>query len=300
MKPAMFADRLLCATRTYGPLCVGIDPHPGRIPAFFGGDTPAGIAAWGTAIVELARGRAAAVKPQIGLFERHGPEGLAAAQSVCRAAKAAGLLVLADAKRGDIGSTAEGYARAYLADDAPFPCDAVTVNPYMGLDTLEPFLRTAEETGRGVIVLARTSNPGARDFQMRDMEGQTFYTRVVDALKPAIERLLGSLGWSGLMLVVGATGPDEAKALRAMAPQAPFLVPGFGAQGAGVASALAGFVAGPDGVLEGGLINASRSVIFPAESQSAETVAAWQIGVTAAINAAQAALKHGADIGVCD
>lgn len=281
-----FADRLVEATARYGPLCVGIDPHAGRIPELFGGDTAQGVANWAEAVVACIKGNAGVVKPQVGLFERLGPEGFGALQNVLRATRDAGLICLTDAKRGDIGSTAEGYAKAYLSDDAPFPSDAVTVNPYMGLDTLEPFVRTAEENGKGVIVLARTSNSGSADFQSKDLEGAPLYARVVEALHPLIERLKGSSGWSGLMLVCGATGPDEARALRALAPKALFLIPGYGAQGAGAADAVAGFV---DGL--GGVVNASRSVTFPEAAQTASNLADWRDAVTTAIQHAQTDLK---------
>ena len=281
-----FADRFVEAVRAKGPLCVGIDPHAGRIPDLFGGDTPEGLEAWGKAVVHAAAGRAGIVKPQAGLFERHGWQGMKALAAVSVAAKDAGLLVLMDAKRGDIGSTAEGYAAAYLSQDAPFACDALTVNPYMGLDTLEPHVRTAEANGKGVIVLARTSNPGSADYQAKDLEGAPLFARVVESLDPMIERLKGSSGWSGLMLVTGATGPDEAQHLRTLAPKALFLVPGYGAQGAGAADAVAGFVEG-----QGGCVNASRSVTFPAGSDEAATEADWADLIGAAIEAAQADLK---------
>ena len=286
----MFADEVIKGVAEYGPLCVGIDPHKGRVPALFGGDTGEGLAKWGEAIVAAAAGRVAAVKPQVGLFERIGPDGMVALQRVCRAAREAGLLVLADAKRGDIGSTAEGYASAYLDAGAPFEADAVTVNPYMGLDTIEPFMKRAEAGGKGVIVLARTSNPGSADFQAKDMGGAPLYARVVEALTPLIDRLEGKSGWSGLMLVTGATGPDEAKALRALAPKAMFLVPGYGAQGAGAADAMAGFVRGETG-LTGGLVNASRSVTFPKSAEGAGTLEDWLAAITEAIDTAQADLR---------
>jgi len=291
-----FASRLIAGARQLGPLCVGIDPHPGRIPALFGGDTPDGLAAWGEAVVAAAAGRACVVKPQVGLFERHGPDGMRALQRVCDASKAAGLMVITDAKRGDIGTTAKGYAAAYLSQDAPFYSDAVTVNPYMGMDTLEPFLQQAEANGKGVVVLARTSNPGSADFQAKDLEGAPLYARVVEALAPAIERLKGADGWSSLMLVAGATGPDEARKLRTLAPDALFLVPGYGAQGGGAADALAGF-AEVDGRLEGGVVNASRSVTFPDGSESAADKTAWTSLVEAAIDAAQADLSTHARLG---
>lgn len=284
-----FADRLILATRKLGPLCVGIDPHPARIPDLFGGDTPAGITAWGEAIVANVAGRVAAIKPQAGLFERHGPEGMSAMQRVIRAGREAGLIVLVDAKRGDIGSTAQGYAQAYLASGAPFECDAVTVNPYMGLDTLEPFVRCAEETGRGVIVLTRTSNPGSADFQSRNLDGRPLYLRVAQALTPFVQRLQGETGWSGLMMVTGATGPDEAREIRALAPDALFLVPGYGAQGAGAADAMAGFRSGPSGP-EGGLVSASRSVTMPSAAQSASNAKEWDKAINTAIESAKADL----------
>lgn len=287
----LFADRLIEATRQYGPLCVGIDPHPGRVPDLFGGDTPQGVQAWGEAIISLAKGHVAAIKPQVGLFERLGPEGMTALQAICRAGRDAGLLVLADAKRGDIGSTAVGYAFAYLAKSAPFPADAVTINPYMGLDTIEPFLAEAEKNGKGVIVLARTSNPGSADFQSRDLEGQPLYARVVEALAPAINRLKGSSGWSGLMLVTGATGPDEARNLRNLSPNALFLIPGYGAQGAGASDAVASFVGG-----EGGLVNASRSVTFPKGSETAPDRETWNEIVSQAIQEAQSELSAAAKL----
>ncbi|MCR9194305.1 MAG: orotidine-5'-phosphate decarboxylase [Hyphomonas sp.] len=290
----MFADRLIAATRAHGPLCVGIDPHAGRIPGLFGGDTPEGLERWGIAVVEAAAGRAGIVKPQAGLFERHGWQGMRALAQVCAAAKDHGLIVLMDAKRGDIGSTAEGYAKAYLASDSPFVCDALTVNPYMGLDTLEPHVRTAEASGKGVIVLARTSTPGSADYQAKDLEGAPLYARVVESLAPMIERLKGDSGWSGLMLVTGATGPDEARQLRTLAPDALFLVPGYGAQGAGASEAMAGFVPARNGGnrLEGGCVNASRSLTFPSGSESAPSFDAWRDLVTQAIDLSQADLNQ--------
>lgn len=283
----MFADRFIAATRTFGPLCVGIDPHAGRIPKIFGGDTPEGLEKWGIAVVKAAQGRVGMVKPQMALFERHGWQGIRAFSHVSEAASKAGLLVLADAKRGDIGSTAQGYADAYLSPNAPFACDALTINPYMGIDTIRPHVEAAKRAHKGVIVLTRTSNPGSADFQTRDLEGLPLYMRVVDQLAPLIADLEGRCGWSGLMLVAGATGPDEARLIRARAPKALFLVPGYGAQGAGAADAVAGFVKG-----EGGCVNASRSVTFPDGTQTAETEADWHTLVTRAMDAAQDDLKR--------
>lgn len=293
MKP--FADRLIEATEQFGPLCVGIDPHAGRIPAIFGGDTADGIERWGLAMVEAVKGRAGVIKPQIAFFERHGWAGLKALEHICATAHQAGLVILMDAKRGDIGSTAEGYASAFLREPSHFHCDALTVNPYMGLDTIEPHVRAAEEFAKGVIVLARTSNPGSADFQSRNLDGAPLFERVVEALAPMIERLKGESGWSGLMLVTGATGPAEAKRLRELAPNALFLVPGYGAQGAGVEEALAGFV--PQGNrLVGGVVSASRSLNFPAGSETASSIDEWHAIVTAAIDEARTELVTAAGL----
>lgn len=288
-----FADRLIDATEAYGPLCVGIDPHAGRIPPLFGGDTPEGVERWGLAMVEAVKGRAGVVKPQIAFFERHGWQGLRALEKILHEARDAGLVVLMDAKRGDIGSTAEGYASAFLKHDAPFPCDALTVNPYMGIDTIAPHVNAAEASGKGVIVLARTSNPGSADFQSKSLEGAPLFERVVEALAPMIEQLKGSSGWSGLMLVTGATGPHESRRLRSLAPDALFLVPGYGAQGAGAKESLAGFRS-QGNRLVGGVVSASRSVNFPDGAYKATSVEAWTDIVGRAIDDARTDLIEAA------
>ncbi|MBK8197811.1 MAG: orotidine-5'-phosphate decarboxylase [Acidobacteria bacterium] len=288
-----FATRLTEGVRRHGPLCVGIDPHAGMVPALFGGDTARGLEYWGRALVEVAAGKVSVVKPQVGFFERLGPGGMAALAAVTRAARDAGLLVLMDAKRGDIGSTAEGYAEAFLGAGAFFEADAVTVNPYMGLDTLEPFAKRAEANGKGVVVLVRTSNPGAADFQMLDTGGEPLYIRVAEALKPLTERLMSPCGWSNLMMVVGATAPEEARRVRAAAPKALFLVPGYGAQGAVPGEAMAGLVRRGNHT-EGGVISASRSVNFPKAAEGARDVARWQAAVEAALMAARDELQAAA------
>ncbi|MEZ5937962.1 MAG: orotidine-5'-phosphate decarboxylase [Hyphomonadaceae bacterium] len=294
MTQAAFADRLMARVRDMGPLCVGVDPHPALLPPLFGPPGAEAAGRWGRALVERCAGRVAVVKPQAGLFERWGSAGMAALESVCAAARDAGLLVLLDAKRGDIGSTAEGYAEGYLGDGASCYADAITVNPYMGVDTIEPYVKIAERRGKGVVVLARTSNPGSADFQARLIDREPLYIHVARALGPMIARLKGpETGWSGLMLVAGATGPDEARALREAAPDALFLVPGYGAQGAGADEALAGFVR-RNGRLEGGMVSASRSAASPAGSVEAATAQDWEARIDAAIAAASADLAQAA------
>lgn len=275
----MFADRLISATRRFGLLCVGIDPHPRMIPDFFGGDTAEGILAWGEAVVEIASRKVGVVKPQIAFFERHGPDGLKAFQRICSTARERGLLIIADAKRGDIGSTARGYADAFLSAKAPFECDALTINPYMGIDSLQPFFETALENDKGVAVLTRTSNRGAADFQTKRIEGIPLYLRVVETLKSYSLDFVGQSGWSGLMLVVGATGVNEGLAIRAAAPRTLFLVPGFGTQNDSVRDSLVTFENG-----EGGVVNASRSVTFSNEAKIARDRIAWEIAVSDAID----------------
>lgn len=282
-----FASRLIEATEEFGPLCVGIDPHPGSVPLMFGGDTPEGIMAWSRGVIAAAAGKVAAVKLQAGLFERHGPEGMAALRAAARTASEAGLLVVMDAKRGDIGTTAEGYAAAYLASGAPFEADALTVNPFMGLDTLEPFARHALKAGKGLVVLVRTSNPGSADFQLCETGGRPLYAIIAEALGELTARMMSPSGWSNLMMVVGATAPQEARLVRSLAPRALFLVPGYGAQGASALDACAGLVGG-----QGGLVNASRSVTFPAQAALAGSLPAWRDAVEAAILDAREALRQ--------
>jgi orotidine-5'-phosphate decarboxylase len=289
-----FADRLIEAVRSVRtPLCVGLDPFPERIPALFG-DARTDLGAverFCNEILELARTRAAVVKPQLGLFEAYGAEGYALAQALTAEAQAKGLLVILDAKRGDIGSTAEGYARATLGASPGFGADAVTVNPYLGRDALLPFIETAERAHKGVAVLVRTSNPGARDIQDLAADGAPVWEHVARLVAPETARLLGASGWSGLMAVAGATWPEEARRLRETLPQALFLIPGYGAQGASAADAVAGFVAGPAG-REGGVVSASRAVLYPPGAERAQDLAAWRACIADAMDRANSELRE--------
>jgi len=265
-----FADRLNEAIQRDGPLCVGFDPHPQKSPEFFG-EGIAGQRAFFLEILSRINGKVGIVKPQIALFEAMGLPGLELLAELCAAARAEGMVVLLDAKRGDIGSTAAGYAQAYLGPEAWLDVDAITLNPYMGTETLEPFLTMAESQHKGVIVLTRTSNPGAADFQELLVDGQPLFERVAEKLAPfARDLVLGTSRWSSLMVVVGATAPNEARRLRAILPDCPFLVPGFGAQGASAAEALAASVGG-----EGVVVNASRGVLYPDGAAQARDFEHW-------------------------
>lgn len=291
MSAQHFGDRLAAAIAARGPLCVGLDPYPERIPALFGAPGPAAAEAFLDAVIARCVGRAAAVKPQIALFERWGPQGLAALARLTERAAEAGLIVILDAKRGDIGATAQGYAAAYLGPEAWLHADAITLNPYMGRDSLQPFLEAADAGGKGAAVLVRTSNSGAADLQALAVQGRPLWLRVAEMLAPLVEARRGRSGWSSLMAVMGATAPDEARMLRAALPAAPFLVPGFGAQGAGPADALAGAIH-KDGRLQGALVNASRAVLYPDAASAASDLAAWGRAFEAGLAALQDSLVH--------
>jgi orotidine-5'-phosphate decarboxylase len=244
-------------------------------------------------LIDIAAKHAPVLKPQLGLFEQFGEMGYASARILTEYAKSAGMLVILDAKRGDIGTTAEGYARATLGAAPGFGADCVTVNPYMGKDTLTPFITMAQQESKGVCVLVRTSNPGAGDFQDLQVGGAPLWRRVGEMLAPESQALMGESGWSGLMAVAGATYPEEARTLRDAMPNALFLVPGYGAQGASAAEALAGFVQGPRG-REGGVVNSSRAVTYPATAQAATSLGDWRAAIEDAIVRASGELREAA------
>lgn len=257
--PLPFSARLAVAVRTTrSPLCVGIDPWPERLPRLdvAGDDRPAlarRALGFGRAILRACAGRVPIVKPQFAYFEALGPEGMSALARLCAEARAAGLLVLGDAKRGDIGSTAAAYAAATLHPDAPFPCDALTVNPFLGPESLDPFLAAADRHGAGLFVLLRTSNPGSETLQapVRDT--------LVAWLRAEGERRRDASGLGPVGAVVGATLPKELPGLRADLPHTWLLLPGYGAQGAGPVDVRPAFRA--DGL--GALVVAARSATFP-------------------------------------
>jgi orotidine-5'-phosphate decarboxylase len=300
-----FADRFIAAARRLGnPLCVGLDPHLEGIPHGFGvrPDDPAsdasadGVERFFVAVLDTCAGKVPIVKPQIAFFEQLGWRGLRALERLVAHARDRGLLVLMDAKRGDIGSTAKAYAQSYLYPSSPWRADALTVNPYLGLDSLEPFLEASRAHGVGVFVLARTSNPGAADFQSLNAEGAPLYERVARALAPAAEGLRGSSGWSNLGVVAGATYPDESERLRRLLPGSLFLIPGYGAQGAPLAACLRGFTAAPSGALEGGLISSSRGILFgngPVGASQASSIADWHRGFAERLESARRELAAG-------
>ena len=290
-----FADRLILRVRELGhPLCVGLDPLRASLPPVFvqgsmkPGDerTADAIEAFLSAVIDRVAGRVAIVKPQIAFFEPLGWRGIRALERLVDRARAQGLLVLLDAKRGDIGSTAEGYAEAYLGGEAAISADALTVNPYLGFDTLEPFVRMAKANERGLFVLVKTSNPGSGDLQDRDVEGEPLFGRVARGLARSEALLRGTVtGWSSLGVVCGATWPDQARRVREALPTSLFLVPGYGAQGGSAAAAVATFVPGPKG-LEGGIVNSSRAILFPDAARAADDAGTWERALDAVLDRA--------------
>ena len=253
------ADRLLASIDAAGaPVCVGLDPVVEKLPAALrpaAGDAAAAAAieAFSTGVIDAVAGVVPAVKVQAACFERHGPEGVAAlARVLAHAGRTAGLEVILDFKRGDIGISAEHYAASAIG---PLPAGWTTVSAYLGTDGILPFV--SEE--RGAFALVRTSNPSGDALQsLRLADGRTVAEAVGDLVAAAGAATVGSGGFSNLGAVVGATKRADAAALRARMPGQLFLVPGFGAQGGGVDDVLPCFRS--DG--RGALITASRSVIY--------------------------------------
>lgn len=237
-----FGDRLAAAMDAHGPLCVGIDPHPGLLAAWGLGDDVDGLRTFALTVVDALAGRVAALKPQSALFERHGSAGVAVLEEVIAATRGSGTELVVDAKRGDIGSTMAGYADAYLRDGSPLAGDAVTLSPYLGAASLGPAVEAATATGRGVFVLCLTSNPEGASVQHAMAPGGVAVAAAV--ARWATEQnarsgqVLGPVG-----LVVGAT-VGEAPSLLGIdlaAVRGPLLAPGVGAQGAGAAELRAVF-----------------------------------------------------------
>jgi orotidine-5'-phosphate decarboxylase len=264
-----FADRVADAVeRKRTQLVVGLDPRVDLLPVELRGEAVTGRAAAGGAVTRFCKGvidavapYAVAVKPQAAFFEALGGDGYAALEDVCLYAREVGLLVLLDAKRGDIGSTARAYAAAYLEPRAGSPplADAVTVSPYLGDDSVEPFLLACRRYGAGIFVLVRTSNSGATDVQDVTLsDGRPLWQHVADLVHEWGADLVGEHGMSSVGAVVGATYPRAVGEARRAMPQAILLLPGVGAQGATPADVARAFTSGP----ASGLVAASRSVIY--------------------------------------
>jgi orotidine-5'-phosphate decarboxylase len=284
-----FADRLAAAVRAKGTaLCVGLDPRWESLPRSLRGRSGAdsldavasAVEEFCLRVLEIVAPLVPVVKPQSAFFELCGPAGMEALRKVLRRARDLGLVTILDAKRGDIASTATAYADAAFGglsvagQTLPvWDADALTVNPYLGRDAVEPFLTSARRDGRGVFVLVRTSNPGAGLFQDLDCGGRPLYRHVAEEVGRWSRERLGACGYGDVGAVVGATHPAELRELRAALPDVWFLVPGYGAQGgtaADVRTALR-----PDGL--GAVVNSSRGVTFPFRPDDAD----WEAAVEA-------------------
>jgi orotidine-5'-phosphate decarboxylase len=269
MDVAPFADRLAEAvSRKRSQLVVGLDPRLDVLPMELRGEAVLGRAAAASAVARFCRGivdavapYVVAVKPQSAFFEALGPDGMRALEDVCDYARSVGILVLLDAKRGDIGSTARAYAAAYLEPrDGGAPlADAMTASPYLGTDSVEPFLAACRRHGAGVFFLVRTSNAGAADVQdLALSDGRPLWQYLAALVHEWGEPLVGEHGLSSIGAVVGATYPRGVSEARRLMPQAPLLLPGVGAQGATPADVARAFTSGPASAL----VTASRSVIY--------------------------------------
>ncbi len=298
-----FIDRLYQSVRKReAPLCVGLDPHAKLLPPDLvkkhvrnTGDTAAGYAAaieyFLLKIMDRVAPLVPAVKPQWAFFEQFGAAGIQVLQKIAKTAHEQDLLVISDAKRGDIGSTAEAYANVFSGNDdlslpAPVPSDAVTLNPYLGFDAIAPFVN--KPSGNGVFILVKTSNASGTEFQDLTTGNMTVARIVAKYVNDWGQSHTGDCGWSNIGAVVGANHPQEAELLRSIMPRTPFLIPGFGAQGGKAHDAVTALESNGSG----GIINSSRDILFAFRKEPYSR----RFGEDAFDRAAEEACKHAVDI----
>lgn len=297
-----FAERLAAAvTAKQTPTLVGLDPRWNSLPEVFTKDKDesdrASVAAafedFCRCIIDVVAPLVPAVKPQAAFFEQYGPVGMLALGSVIHYARQKGLLVILDGKRNDIGSTAAAYAAGMLGERSPWSADALTVSPYLGDDSLEPFVKTAAERDAGIFILVKTSNPGGAMIQDLIADGKPIYRRVADYVASfSAERN----GYGDVGAVVGATWPEQLAELRTAMPKSWLLVPGYGSQGGGAKDVAGAF----DSNGLGAIVNNSRGIIFAHRSDAyrekfGETL--WEGAVEAATRAMIDALAAETDAG---
>ncbi len=294
-----FPDRLEAAVvRCGNPVLVGLDPRADMLPPGFlqEGDaqqpekTAAAYEQFCREIIDVVAPRVAAVKPQAAFFEELGPAGMTVLGRIIRYAQEQGLLVILDGKRNDIGTTAAAYARGWLGRENPWSADALTVSPYLGDDSLQPFVDAAAAEMAGLFVLVKTSNPGGRMIQDLVADGKPVYLHVAEYVERLAATTAGGGQYGAVGAVVGATYPAQLAELRAVMPHTWFLVPGYGSQGGTAADVAAAFDA--DG--RGAIINNSRGIIFAhATKPYKERFPAdrWQDAVAAATEDMIAQLK---------
>ncbi|MBC8369913.1 MAG: orotidine-5'-phosphate decarboxylase [Planctomycetes bacterium] len=290
-----YIDRLHAAIdRCQSPAMVGLDPRLEQLPEPFkskADQSPAkaaeAITDYHRALIDILANEVAVIKPQSAFFERLGADGFAALADACSYAHDKGLLVLMDAKRGDIGSTSEAYADTFLSGGYKnaFPyCDALTVNPFLGVDACEPFLKSAKENAAGLYFLVKTSNPGAVSFQNHG--SPTLSEVIAKQVAEWGDADMGANGWSNIGAVVGATRADELANFRTLMPNTPLLLPGFGFQG-GTADGL-GCAFDDSG--RGAVVNSSRGILFAHQRQDLEHMPSWEDKTAFAVSEMKAQL----------
>lgn len=259
-----FADRVITQTlEKKSPLCVGLDPHFDRIPKHLTekySPTEA-ISHFLLEIVEAVVPFCVAVKPNLAFFEIWGSEGWRILETISEKAQQKGLLVIADGKRNDIGSTAKAYAEAFLSKNSPY--DALTITPYLGEDGILPFAETAQKNEKGIFVLVKTSNPSSGQFQDLPVGDALLHEEVARMVARIGSANLGERGFSSVGAVVGATHPDDLHILRGEMPAQIFLVPGYGAQGGSAIDVAGAFFKNGTGAL----INSSRGICFASDGE---------------------------------
>ncbi len=282
-----FADKITLKTREIGsPLCLGLDPHPNLIPKLFKKNSQylslKNVENFLFEIIDIAKNKVVAIKPQVAFFEQWGPDGMSLLVKVSKMAQENNISVIMDAKRGDIGSTSDAYSKAWLGKNSSFGANALTVNPWMGLETLFPFIEVANESNSGVFILLKTSNAGSKDIQDLLVDNRAVFLHLAELLQRVTSTNLGKLGYSNIGVVVGATQPKDAKLIRKILPKTLFLIPGFGAQGASASEALSGLIL-RNKIYEGGLINSSRSILFPKDSHDLNHSLKWKERIVSAL-----------------
>jgi orotidine-5'-phosphate decarboxylase len=271
-------DRLIDKIKeTNNPTVIGLDPRYEILPKCIVNKYPKTLEGASKAIIEYNKALIdatcdiiPAIKPQIAFYEMFGIAGMEAFKETCKYAKEKGMIVIADIKRGDIGSTAQGYSNAYLGktkvgdkEEAIFDVEFVTVNPYMGTDCVKPFIEDCKKYNKGIFILVKTSNPSSGELQDAKLEsGEEVYKRVAELVEHWGEELRGEYGYSSIAAVVGATYPKQLEELRKIASHTYFLIPGYGAQGGKAKDIALGF--DKNGL--GGIINASRSLMCAYQS----------------------------------
>ncbi len=251
-----FADALQAKINATSPVCVGLDPIVSKLPEGVE-KSVAGVKDFCIGIIDSTKDIASSVKPQMAYFELLGWEGMKVFWEVCAYAKKQGLIVIADGKRNDIGSTCEAYADAYLFKDSPI--DALTVSPYLGSDGINPFIERCEKNEKGIFVLVKTSNASSGELQDLPVGDEAVHEHMAQLVESwAAQKIGPTTNLSFIGAVVGATYPEELKYLRTLMSHVPFLIPGYGAQGGGAEDAKYGFL--PDGT--GAIVNAARSINY--------------------------------------